>query len=179
MVKIRRSTVRAQSIFIEYLCKVQFCQKRVSFCATNSSLTVKCQCYPRGSNKSILIPPSVKKYVIFTINSLVRFAHSFVYLVKMKYFFLWSGLKSFYFRNSGNNDTFNLLAKRATFTFWVDKSSWKMPKMVHFGEIFENLKLAVKQCYQTWYSNPSKYTSLRAAEKVVHFEFVYIEIEYT
>ena len=29
------------------------------------------------------------------------------------------------------------------------------------------------------YSNPSKYTSLRAAEKVVHFEFVYIGIEYT
>ena len=31
----------------------------------------------------------------------------------------------------------------------------------------------------TYYSNPSKYTSLRAAEKVVHIEFVYIEIEYT
>lgn len=30
-----------------------------------------------------------------------------------------------------------------------------------------------------YYSNPSKYTSLRAAEKVVHFEFVYIGIEYT
>ena len=42
-----------------------------------------------------------------------------------------------------------LRAKRATFTFWVDKSSLKMPKMVHFGEFFENLKLAVKQSYQT------------------------------
>ena len=29
------------------------------------------------------------------------------------------------------------------------------------------------------YSNPLKYTSLRAAEKVVHFKFVYIEIAYT
>ena len=29
------------------------------------------------------------------------------------------------------------------------KSSLKMPKMFHFGEVFENLKLAVKQCYQT------------------------------
>ena len=29
------------------------------------------------------------------------------------------------------------------------------------------------------YLCPSKYTSLRAAEKVVHFKFVYIEIEYT
>ena len=29
------------------------------------------------------------------------------------------------------------------------------------------------------YSNPLKYTSLRAAEKIVHFEFVYIGIEYT
>ena len=35
------------------------------------------------------------------------------------------------------------------YTFWVDKSLLKMPKMVHFGEFFENLKLAVKQCYQT------------------------------
>ena len=29
------------------------------------------------------------------------------------------------------------------------------------------------------YSNPLKYTSLRAAEKVVHFKFEYIEIAYT
>ena len=33
--------------------------------------------------------------------------------------------------------------------------------------------------YDTKYSNPLKYTSLRAAEKVVHFKFVYIEIAYT
>ena len=91
----------AQSHFIKHLCKVQFCQKRVSFCATNSSLTVKCQCYPRGSNKSILIPPSVKKYVIFTINSLVRFAHSFVYLVKMTYFFPSVGIKKLLFSPLG------------------------------------------------------------------------------
>ena len=42
-----------------------------------------------------------------------------------------------------------LRAKQAKVTFWVDKSSLKMPKMVHFGDFFENLKLAVKQCYQT------------------------------
>ena len=42
-----------------------------------------------------------------------------------------------------------LRAKRATFTFWVDKSSLKMPKDVQFWRVFENLKLAVKQCYQT------------------------------
>ena len=29
-----------------------------------------------------------------------------------------------------------LRAKRATFTFWVDKSSLKVPKMVHLGEFF-------------------------------------------
>ena len=40
-----------------------------------------------------------------------------------------------------------LRAKRAT--FWVDKSSLKMPKMVPFRRVFENLNLAVKQCYQT------------------------------
>ena len=34
-------------------------------------------------------------------------------------------------------------------TFWEDKSSLKMPKMVNFGEFFKNQKLAVKKCYQT------------------------------
>ena len=41
-----------------------------------------------------------------------------------------------------------LRAKRATFTFLVDKSSLKRPKVVNFA-IFEILKLGVKQCYQT------------------------------
>ena len=30
-----------------------------------------------------------------------------------------------------------LRAKRATFTFWVDKSSLKVPKIVHFGEFLK------------------------------------------
>ena len=30
-----------------------------------------------------------------------------------------------------------LRAKRATFTFWVDKSSLKMPKKIHFGEFLK------------------------------------------
>ena len=34
-----------------------------------------------------------------------------------------------------------LRAKRATFTFWVDKSSLKMPKMVHFGEFLKTWSL--------------------------------------
>ena len=42
-----------------------------------------------------------------------------------------------------------LRAKQATFTFWVDKSSLKKQKWSIFGEFFEKLKLAVKQCYQT------------------------------
>ena len=42
-----------------------------------------------------------------------------------------------------------LRAKWATFTFWVDKSSWRMPKNDPFWRFFENLKLVVKQCYQT------------------------------
>ena len=42
-----------------------------------------------------------------------------------------------------------LRAKRAMFTFWVDKSSLKMPKMAYFGEFLKYLKLIVKQCYQT------------------------------
>ena len=34
-----------------------------------------------------------------------------------------------------------LRAKRATFTFWVDKSWLKMPKMVHFGEVLRTWSL--------------------------------------
>ena len=41
-----------------------------------------------------------------------------------------------------------------------------------------NVTIVVLYFYYT-YSNPLKYTSLRAAEKVVHFKFVYIEIAYT
>ena len=42
-----------------------------------------------------------------------------------------------------------LRAKRATFTFWVDKCSLKMPQNGPIWRVFENLKLAVKQSYQT------------------------------
>ena len=60
-----------------------------------------------------------------------------------------SGLKnkecSMVFENKRKKSHSTLRAKRATFTFWVDKSLLKMPKM----GIFENLKLAVKQCCQT------------------------------
>ena len=34
-----------------------------------------------------------------------------------------------------------LQAKRPTFTFWVDKSSLKMPEMVHFGELLKTWSL--------------------------------------
>ena len=34
-----------------------------------------------------------------------------------------------------------LRAKRATFTFWADKSSIKRPKMVHFGEFLKTRSL--------------------------------------
>ena len=40
-------------------------------------------------------------------------------------------------------------AKRATFTLWVDKSWWKKAKNGPFWQVFENLRLRVKQCYQT------------------------------
>ena len=42
-----------------------------------------------------------------------------------------------------------LRAKRAKFTIWVDKSSLKMPQNGQFWRFYVNLKLAVKQCYQT------------------------------
>ena len=37
-----------------------------------------------------------------------------------------------------------LRAKQATFTFWVDKSWFKMPKMVHFGEFLKTWSLRSK-----------------------------------
>ena len=40
-------------------------------------------------------------------------------------------------------------AKRATFTLRVDKSRLKKAKNGPFWRVFEKLKLAVKQCYQT------------------------------
>ena len=40
-------------------------------------------------------------------------------------------------------------AKRATFTFWVDKSWLKNAQNGPFWRLFEDLKLAVKQTYQT------------------------------
>ena len=42
-----------------------------------------------------------------------------------------------------------LRAKRATFTFWVDKSWLKNAQNGPFWRLFEDLKLAVKQTYQT------------------------------
>ena len=33
--------------------------------------------------------------------------------------------------------SFNIASYGAPFTFWVDKSSWKIPKMVHFGEFLK------------------------------------------
>ena len=44
-----------------------------------------------------------------------------------------------------------LPAKRATFTFWVDKSLFKNAKNGPFWWVFVNLKLVVKQCYQIGY----------------------------
>ena len=44
-----------------------------------------------------------------------------------------------------------LRVKRALFTFWVDKTQKfiKKDKDGQFWRVFENLKLSVKQCYQT------------------------------
>ena len=48
-----------------------------------------------------------------------------------------------------------LRAKRATFTFWVAKSSLKMPKW-SIWRVFENSKIAVKQRYQTGHFSRTK-----------------------
>ena len=46
--------------------------------------------------------------------------------------------------NSQKKSHSTLGARRATFTFWVDKSKLKMPKNGPFWRVFENLRLAVK-----------------------------------
>ena len=51
------------------------------------------------------------------------------------------------FENHRKKSHSTLRAKRATFTFWVDKKSFKMPKIGNFWWVFENL--VAKQCYQT------------------------------
>ena len=61
-----------------------------------------------------------------------------------------------------------LQAKRATFTFWVDKLI-KNAKNGQFGRIFENLKLAVNQCYQTGQFNRTKLLE-NAKIQMRHFE---------
>ena len=45
--------------------------------------------------------------------------------------------------------SFKLRTKRATFTFLSGQKFFKKTKNGPFWRVFENLKLAVKQCYQT------------------------------
>ena len=45
------------------------------------------------------------------------------------------------FENHRKKYHWTLRAKRATFTFWVDKSSLKMPKLVQFGEFLKTSSL--------------------------------------
>ena len=45
--------------------------------------------------------------------------------------------------------SFNIASEASYIYIWVDKSSLKMPKNGPFVRVFENLKLAIKQCYQT------------------------------
>ena len=65
------------------------------------------------------------------------------------------------FENHRKKSHSTLRGKRATFTFWVDKKSFKMPKMVNFWWVFENL--VAKQCYQTGqcYKDKSKYKNAK------------------
>ena len=57
-----------------------------------------------------------------------------------------------------------IIASEASYVY-VDKSSFKMAKMVNFGEFFWE-KLAVKQCFQTTYGH------LRYKEFVLHISCV-------
>ena len=45
------------------------------------------------------------------------------------------------FENHRKKSHSTLRAKRATFTFWVDKSSLKTPKMLNFGEVLKTRSL--------------------------------------
>ena len=45
------------------------------------------------------------------------------------------------FKNCPKKVSFNIASYGATFTFWMDKSSLKMPKMVNFGEFLKTRQI--------------------------------------
>ena len=58
-------------------------------------------------------------------------------------FYLWQYIWLFHsvWKSQKKSHSTALRAKRATFTFWVDKRWLKVPKMVHFGEFLKTWSL--------------------------------------
>ena len=76
-----------------------------------------------------------------------RFSTITLWQSSSKFRFLWgnialnSSLQLHGVWKSQKKSHSTLRAKRATFTFWVDKSWLKMPKMIHFGEFLKTWSL--------------------------------------
>ena len=72
---------------------------------------------------------------------------TFMLVMKVTYIHVHFDMRASYFGNPHNvwksqkKSHSTLRAKRATFTFWVDKSWLKMPKMVHFCEFLKTWSL--------------------------------------
>ena len=78
-------------------------------------------------------PPSSKKIPYFGTWPFVQLV-----ICIRPFFFLHSGHGVWKAQKKSHS---TLRAKRATFTFWVDKSYSKMPKIVHFGEYLKTWSL--------------------------------------
>ena len=65
-----------------------------------------------------------------------------------------------------------LRAKRATFTFWVDKSSLKMPKMVNFGEFLKTWILRSNSVTRQVILNSTKISGKCQNQKIQMRHFV-------
>ena len=68
---------------------------------------------------------------------------------------------------------FILRAKRAMFTFWVDKCSLKMPKMVHFGDFLKTWSLLSNSVTSQFYKDKYwwKMPKLKSSDETILSNF--------
>ena len=108
-----------------------FIPKKIS----TKSCQVRIRTHPGRQNKTSARCLKITEKVSFKIAS----EASYVYILSGQMF-----IKNDQFRRVFEN--LKLEVKKWYQTFWVDKSSSKMPKLINFGEF---LKTWSKQCYQT------------------------------
>ena len=87
---------------------------------------------------------SILSYMMWNLLKLIEFSEDLAWklFAETKFNFYSTTFVTFFHGvwKSEKKVAFNI-ASEVKFTFWVDKSLLKMPKMVHFGEFFENWSL--------------------------------------